>query len=304
MRFSGHESFACRYAWLPKAYRFVVQDPEAFADDEKAMVRLGVGKNMVRSIRFWVQVMGVATVRDRTFKPTAFGRSVLADNGFDPFLEDMRTLWLLHWKLSTVVTNPLFAWDFLINKWPYPEFTRAEALGAFIRESQRLNVSHSEATLGQHLDIFLHTYISSQGKKNVSEDSLDCPLAELELLQVVGARRVDGSGRDEPVYAFRREAKPEITGTLFEYCLHDYWRRYPEEATLTYRDVALAPGSVGQVLKLPEDDVRNRLDMYTVPRSDRPFSYQPSAVQGLLSRRNTVERDFLAAVYTEETRDG
>ena len=196
MRFSGHESFACRYAWLPKAYRYIVQHSEAFTDYEQAMVSLGVGKNMVRSIRFWVQVMGVATpVRDRTLELTAFGHSVFADDGFDPFLEDMRTLWLLYWKLSVGVTDPLFAWNFLINKWAYQEFTQAEVLGAFIRESQRLNVSHSGVTLGQHLDIFLHTYISSQGRKNVLEDSLDCPLAELELLRVVGAGRVDGTGR-------------------------------------------------------------------------------------------------------------
>ncbi len=52
MRFSGHESFVCRYAWLPKAFRAIVQDPAAFRDEEQAMVSLGVGKNMVRSIRF------------------------------------------------------------------------------------------------------------------------------------------------------------------------------------------------------------------------------------------------------------
>ena len=80
-------------------------------------------------------------------------------------------------------------------------------------------------------------------------------MAELELLQVVGERRVDGSGRREPVYAFRREAKPDITPALFEYCLNYYWEnRHAGEATLTYRDVAFAPGSIGQILKLPEDD--------------------------------------------------
>jgi hypothetical protein len=25
-RFSGHETFACRYAWLPKAYRAIAAD--------------------------------------------------------------------------------------------------------------------------------------------------------------------------------------------------------------------------------------------------------------------------------------
>jgi len=57
-RFSGHETFPCRYAWLPKAYGALADSPTAFADEEEAMITLGVGKNMVRAIRFWVQRRG------------------------------------------------------------------------------------------------------------------------------------------------------------------------------------------------------------------------------------------------------
>jgi hypothetical protein len=304
MRFSGHESFACRYAWLSKAFRAIVQDPATFRDEEQAMVRLGVGKNMVRSIRFWVEVMGIAVPHpDKTLVPTCFGQAIFAEEGFDPFLEDVRTLWLLHWHVAARVADPLFAWDFLLYKWPYAELTRSEVLAAFLRESRRLNLSHSEVTLGQHLDVFLHTYVPTRGAQGILEESLDCPLAELELLQIVGERHIDGTGRREPVYAFRHESKPDITMALFEYCLDDYWqRRHAGEATLTYRDIAVAPGSLGQLLKLPEDDIRTRLDVYAVPEALRPFSYQPSAVQGLVTRRDIGSRDFLAAVYREEDR--
>lgn len=54
-KISGHETFPCRYAWLPKAFLAIESDPKVFADEEKAMVTLGVGKNMVRAIRFWAQ---------------------------------------------------------------------------------------------------------------------------------------------------------------------------------------------------------------------------------------------------------
>jgi hypothetical protein len=42
--------------------------------------------------------------------------------------------------------------------------------------------------------------------------------------------------------------------------------------------------------------------VYAVPDALRPFGYQPSAVQGLVTRRDVGPRDFLAAVYTEEDR--
>jgi Protein of unknown function (DUF4007) len=300
-RFSGHETFACRYAWLPKAYRELVADPNVFADEDRAMVRLGVGKNMVRSIRFWVEVTGVAEpTAGRSFELTPFGRAVFAEDGFDPYLEDARTLWLLHWNVATN-KDPLFAWQFLLFSWPFGELTRSEALAALSREARRLSATHSDVTLGIHLDVFLHTYVAARAAKGAAEQALDCPLAELELLHQVGERRTDGSGRREPSYAFRREPKPEITKALFEYCLDDYWRRYKKgDATIIFRDVAMARCSVGQVLKLPEDDVRSRLDAYAMTDSAAPFRYQPSAVQGLIFRREYDTRDFLAPVYTQE----
>jgi hypothetical protein len=304
MRFSGHESFACRYAWLPKAYREICKNPNTFGDEQDAMVRLGVGKNMVRSIRFWVEVTAVAMQSaDRSLSPTDFGQAVFSEVGFDPFLEDERTLWLLHWNIAARRgDDALFAWEFLLNRWPYPELTRSEALAALEREVRRLNEPHSSVTLAQHLDVFLHTYVATRGVRASFEDSLDCPLAELELLHPAGERRIGGSGRRDTIYAFRREAKPEITPALFEYCLDDFWRRnHPDEATLTFRDVALAPGSIGQIFKLPEDDIRARLDRYTRADAKLPFAYQPSAVQGLLARRGANERvNLLERVYQIE----
>ena len=121
-KFSGHETFPCRYTWLPKAFLALDADPKAFADEEKAMVTLGVGKNMVRAIRFWAQAADIAEpTKGGGYALTDFGRALLAHDGCDPFLEDIRTLWLIHWKLSSHTEEPLFAWDFLLNRWQHPE---------------------------------------------------------------------------------------------------------------------------------------------------------------------------------------
>ena len=50
--FARHETFHPRYGWFRKAYAAVGSDPRMFARDD-APIQLGVGKNMVRAIRFW-----------------------------------------------------------------------------------------------------------------------------------------------------------------------------------------------------------------------------------------------------------
>jgi len=77
----------------------------------------------------------------------------------------------------------------------------------------------------------------------------------------------------------------------------DYWRRRrATEQTLTFRDVATAHGSPGQVLKLPEWDVRQRLELLEADL-DGPFSYRETTSLQRLSRRENGKRDFLAAIY-------
>ena len=50
--FSGHETFPFRSSWLKKGVDWVNKDPSIF-QREDAVVKFGVGKNMVQSIRHW-----------------------------------------------------------------------------------------------------------------------------------------------------------------------------------------------------------------------------------------------------------
>ena len=106
--FAGHETFAFCYSWLKKGVDLLKTDPETFRRED-AIVRLGVGKNMVRSIRHWCLATRVAEeeagTHSRCLRPTDLGNRLLSDEGWDPFLEDDATLWLLHWKLASKGTR-------------------------------------------------------------------------------------------------------------------------------------------------------------------------------------------------------
>src|SRR5262249_33020034 len=151
-RISGHETFPCRYTWLPKVVRGLSKNPQLFSDEDQAMVDLGVGKNMVRAIRYWAQATGiiVQSERGKTHLLSSFGETLLGEDGLDPFLEDIRTLWLIHWNLSTDSENPLLAWDYLLNRWREPEFVPSAVLKALHKEANRHSENLSLVTVKQH----------------------------------------------------------------------------------------------------------------------------------------------------------
>lgn len=252
------------------------------------MVDLGVGKNMVRSIRFWSQAANVLSpaAKNGGYSLTTLGSHVLGHGGADPFLEDSQTLWLIHWNLSTSMENPLLAWDYLLNR-AEPEIIPSVVIAELEKEAAKHEDKLSSATLRQHFEAFLHTYVPTRGRKGeIQEDNLDCPLVELELLLKIGYREIDPSmGRREPIYAFRREEKPEITSELFDYCLADFWKkRHEKELTLPSREVAHGHGSPGQIFQLTEEDVRVRLESLYYQKNSW-LNYRESASLEQLSRQ-------------------
>ena len=116
--FSGHQTFPFRYTWLKKGVDAVVEDPTVFSSED-ASVTLGVGKNMVASIRHWCTVARLIKKSDdpqcRGFIPTKLGEAIFDDqNGFDPYLDDPATLWLIHWQIATNI-NQATAWYWAFN---------------------------------------------------------------------------------------------------------------------------------------------------------------------------------------------
>jgi hypothetical protein len=305
-RISGHESFPCRYTWLPKAVRGLKEEATLFMNEDEAMVKLGLGKNMVRSSRFWAQSAGMVepAKEGKGLSPSAFGSALLCENGFDPFLEDIRTLWLIHWKLSTNRATPLLAWDFLLNRWQTPEFTPSAAISALKKELALQENTTSDATLEQHFETFLHTYTPTRGRKGeVQEDNLDCPLVELDLIYKKGERPPDeNGGRGESIYAFRRDEKPDISPELFLYCLNDFWTMQSENSnTLDFSQVAHGYGSPGQVFKLEEQDLRERLDGLS-GQTKGAFVFAPSAdLEQVRRDKQFSGEELLRHIYNPES---
>lgn len=284
VRFSGHESFPLRFSWLAKGVRFCPGAPQGFADPE-AMVALGVGKNMVRSIRFWCleSQMIAPSPHDRPSRTTALratelGEFLFGTDGIDPYLEDPATLWLVHWGLASRQTGPT-TWYFLFNELRSSEFGQRSFLNELRRyESRFSNTPVSDETIERDWDCCIRCYVGSgSDRKVLGEDVLDCPLAELDLLH--------RSGNDG--YYFPRAPRPSLPPLVFAACLVDYLARLKSAAnTVSFDQVAYAPGSPGQVFRISENylvDLLGQLEGVT----DGAVSFGATAgLRQLLIREN------------------
>lgn len=196
--FSGHDSFQCRQLWLKKGFDFV-QDGQSF-NNEDAVVKLGVGKNMVSAIRYWLKAFNIIDNKD---KPTEFGIKLL-DNieGYDPFLEDEASIWLLHYQLVktglastySIIFNEFRKEKLFFNKETYVNYLKR-------RKETEPSLAFNDNTVADDFVVFVKMYQGSESSKDV-EDSFSGILSEIELLKTIGKGKeeqyqIENSERDK-----------------------------------------------------------------------------------------------------------
>lgn len=280
-RFSGHETFPFRYPWPLKGVRELSRDPSLFFCDD-AIVRLGVGKNMVASIRFWLEALGLAVVdgRTRSGYPTELGRKLFREGGWDPYLEDPATLWLLHWQL---VESPQIAstWSLVFSSWVRSSFTRAELI-EWLEElaDEAGNRRASRNSLKRDLDVFIRTYVYGQAERRRSvENTFDCPLTELGLIRPAGRE----------LYSFSRGSRSNLPVEIFAYALATYWKGYADEQqTVNFERLLYGKYSPGAAFKLSDAGLTEHLE--SLPRWTG-FDYDETAGLRLVIRRKKARRE-------------
>jgi hypothetical protein len=294
-RFTGHQSFSLRIAWLPKATDQITRGNDPFSNIDEGIVSLGLGKNMIESLETWIRAFQIAEKSGDRWSLTDTGDLIFGKKGMDRSLADPVTPWVLHWLISTNRMLPFLAWEILINRWSVPEFTASEVLEVFRRETEQAERKASCATLKQHWEVFLHTY--KKGRATRGEDVLDSALAILGLVENRGERQ-DADGRWEPIFGFSEQPKTGVSQDVFTFCLHDWWNRSLEsEHTVAFREVINAPYSPGRVLKMKEPEVSARL-IDLASRRSKYFGITQSAGQRLFVRHKAQEPlNVLEAAY-------
>jgi len=257
-RFSGHQTFPLRIAWIPKAVGEIARGKDPLSNIDEGITKLGLGKNMVEALRCWIEAFQIANRADGSWSLTPIGKLIFhPKDGLDPYLEDISTSWLLHWLISTNSQSPFFAWECLFNRWPAMEFSASQVVEAFEKEANRGPKPASIVTLRQHWEVFLHSYRPPRTDKG--EDHLDSAMSALRLIREFG-ERPNATGKWENLYSFDTGRKVAIPEQLFAFFVHDWWdRNYSKEQTAPIRELVLGDQSPGRLLKMQESEVLQRV---------------------------------------------
>jgi hypothetical protein len=236
--FQGHDTFLCRNNWLKKGYDFI-QAGGNF-NDADAVVQLGVGKNMVTAIRYWMKAFGLTDEAD-TLQPVA--HELLHSEGFDPYIEDNATLWYLHYLLVRTGRASLYHYVFNELRKDGFSFSRAQLQHFINRKSAERGSPVNENTLESDITVFVRSYAPSgkeNGKVDIEEESTG-------LLQDLGLLTVN---KNEGIrYHIENLERPEIP---WQVVLRVILENEAYGESISFTDLEVAPDSPGLVFALNE----------------------------------------------------
>lgn len=187
-KLKGHGSFYIREGWLRKGMRNVQNNSLIFGEKD-VVDKLAVGSNMVLAIRYWLQATGLTEEvivkggKRKQELTKGFGEVIFK---YDPYFDDIFTLWLIHYKLATnkeIATS----WYLFFNKFRATEFTKDEMYEGI---KNYLDVivhgeKYSDKSLKDDCICILKTYYEEEKGSFSPEEKMVCPLSELEIIDKI-----------------------------------------------------------------------------------------------------------------------
>lgn len=292
--FSGHDSFQCRLMWLKKGHDFLDGGHNFNAD--AAGIVLGVGNNMVRSIRFWMRAFGLTDEQDNLtdFSHLMFGGD---EAGLDPFLEDEATLWILHYRLVTIgyaSTYSLIYNEFRKSK---IEFTKNDYLHFIKLKLEERSQQVSENSINEDFVVFVKLYLNTDGIKD-KEDSFSGILTELNLLDFFVKQKEDAKKESENVYYIAPDERPELPEIAILYAIlenGDY------QNSISLNQLEVDENSPGSVFALTKAGLHNKLKEMTKTLGYGVLSEQ-AGIRELQFQNKPTSAEILRHYYAAQAR--
>ncbi len=191
LKLKRHESFSIREGWLAKGIRNVKENSKTFSSAEATDI-LGIGTNMVKSLKYWMSATCLITEENRETVLSEFGS--LIDN-YDPYLEDIFSWWLIHIKMMLNVDDA-YIYNLFFNKCGKKSFSKRDIYEQLSLNLNNEKLEYNENILQDEVNMIIKTYAIDEKIDN-PENNFISPLSELNLIKKIDR---DTYERNKPEY--------------------------------------------------------------------------------------------------------
>lgn len=279
--FSGHDSFQCRQQWLKKGYDHRLAGRTFQAED--AVVHLGVGKNMVGAIRYWMKAFDLI---DQADELTPFAHHLFADNGWDPYLEDQASLWLLHYHLIKKASASSYHLVFNELRKEKVEFSRSNFVAFVKRRAEAAAVIVNDKTVADDFGVMLKMYLRTDAQQKDIEDSFSGIFTELDLIKPKGKR-------GEDVFAVESTERNEIPDAILLYAITD---KLQSGQSINLTNIEQDAGQAGTVFAVNRAGITSKIERLVKTNPDLIYS-DHAGVRELQFRNVLLPFDILNTYY-------
>lgn len=241
----GHETFYIRKGWLYKGIKNLETNPSVFTDKRiNTSDTFGLGVNMVKSLRYWLQAIGLTNeIRGISTRQdfTELGKIVVK---YDKFIEEIGTLCLLHYKLAT---NKELAtsWYYFFNEFNMHEFSKEDFSDSMQTHLKFKQIEVSPNTIEDDYTCILNTYMPRS--LTDPEDNMECPFSELGLIEQ----------SDKKIY---KKVAPTDDLIPLQVLLAIIVDQHPNETEIRIVDLLKEKNNVGKIFNLDFISLTSYLD--------------------------------------------
>ncbi len=191
LKFKKNESFYLRDGWLEKAINLIYENNQVniFSKNNGISI-LGIGSNMVKSLKYWLQASNVIVASNTKTELSLFGNLLYK---YDRYLEDNFSIFLIHYNLvKNMKECPLFYGLFNMD---IKTFTKNDFVALINTYFQTLDLNVKKEYIEEDTGVLLKSYIN-ENKVDNPEDNYVCPLSYLRLLE----KKDDKYIKTKPLY--------------------------------------------------------------------------------------------------------
>jgi len=291
VHFSGHDSFLCKQFWLKKGYDFVKAN-NSFAE-ERAVVKLGVGKNMVSAVQYWMKSFGITDAKNHV---TKIGEFIFDEaTGRDKYIENIATIWLLHYQLVKTDHASLYSIFFNEFRRHREEFSK-EHLLSFIEKKQRdLEASFNANTVNNDITVFIKTYLkpSSKTTRESIEEDFSSVLVDLELMEQIEGRNYEEKKVD--YFKVESDIRYELPASLVLFSILDI---NPDAKSISFKDLHIGKDMPGSVFALSKEGLFTKLEQIAKQYKNQGVTFTETAgVQELQFKKPLNKMEILNDCY-------